>query len=169
MDALLLIPLYILDFLCIHPFLDGNGRMSRLITVLLLYHQGYEIARYISLERIIEQTKESYYETLQKSSIGWHEGQHNTLPWIEYFLSTIVAGYNEFEERLNVVSSGQGKKMEMVTSAINGFVGNFSLSDLEAACPSVGKDWIRKLLQRLKVEGRIEVIGKGRYAKWRKV
>lgn len=169
LDPLLLIPLYILDFLCIHPFLDGNGRMARLLTVLLLYHQGYEVGRYISLERIVEQTKESYYETLQKSSVGWHFGKHDALPWIEYFLSTILAAYKEFESRIGTISSGLGNKMAMVTSAIDGFIGDFTLSDLEQACPTVGKDWIRKILQRLKSERKIEVIGKGRYARWRKI
>lgn len=88
-DPLILIALYVLDFLSIHTFLDGNGRMARLITVLLLYHYGYEVSRYISLERIIEQTRESYYETLH----GWHKGKHDALPWTEYFLSTILAAY----------------------------------------------------------------------------
>lgn len=169
LDALLLIPLYILDFLCIHPFLDGNGRMARLLTVLLLYHQGYEVGRYISLERIVEQTKESYYETLQKSSIGWHSAKHDVLPWVEYFLSTILAAYREFENRVGKVSTGPGSKMDMVTSAIDSFIGDFTLSDLEQACPAVGKDWIRKLLQRLKSDGKVEIIGKGRYARWKKV
>lgn len=169
LDALLLIPVYILDFLCIHPFLDGNGRMARLLTVLLLYHQGYEVGRYISLERIVEQTRDSYYETLQKSSVGWHSAEHDVLPWVEYFLSTILAAYGEFENRVGAISSGQGSKMEMVNSAIESFIGEFSLSELEQACPAVGKDWIRKLLQRLKTEGKIEIIGKGRYARWKKI
>jgi Fic family protein len=168
-DPLILIPLYILDFLCIHPFLDGNGRMARLLTVLLLYHQGYEVVRYISLERIVEQTRESYYETLNRSSQNWHDARHDVLPWMEYFLSTILAAYREFENRLGAVSSGHGSKTDMVMNAIEGFIGDFSLADLEHACPAVGRDWIRKLLQRLKAEGKIEALGKGRFARWRKV
>src|SRR3990172_935253 len=109
-DPLILIALYVLDFLCIHPFLDGNGRMARLITLLLLYRNGYEVGRYISLERVIEQTKESYYETLQKSSQGWHKGKHDALPWVEYALSTILAAYKEFESRFAGVSKGRGSK-----------------------------------------------------------
>jgi len=169
LDPLILIPLYILDFLCIHPFLDGNGRMARLLTVLLLYHNNYEVGRYISLERIVEHTKESYYETLFKSSQGWHKGRHNVLPWTEYFLSTIIAAYQEFENRLGRISSGHGSKTDMVLNAIDAFVGDFSISDLERACPSVGRDWIRKLLQKLKHEGKVYVSGKGRFAKWQKV
>jgi len=168
-DPLVLIPLYILDFLCIHPFLDGNGRMARLLTVLLLYHQGYEVVRYISLERIVEHTRDSYYDTLYRSSQGWHEVRHTVLPWMEYFLSTILSAYQEFESRLGKISAGHGSKTDMVINAIDGFVQDFSLADLERACPTVGRDWIRKLLQRLKTEGKVEALGKGRYSKWRKI
>jgi len=168
-DPLVLIPLFILDFLCIHPFLDGNGRMARLISVLLLYHNDYEVARYISLERIIEQSNESYYDSLFQSSQGWHESSHNVLPWMEYYLATILAAYREFENRVETVSSGHGSKTDMVVSAIDGFIGDFSMSDLERACPAVGRDWLRKLLQRMKNEGKLEALGKGRYAKWRKI
>ncbi|MEQ8466699.1 Fic family protein [Coleofasciculus sp. E1-EBD-02] len=108
-EPLLLIPTYILDFLCIHPFLDGNGRMARLITLLLLYKAGYEVGRFISLERIVERTKESYYDTLYQSSQDWHEGQHNLLPWWEYFLGVMVlSAYREFETRVGVVTSARG-------------------------------------------------------------
>lgn len=169
LDPLLLIPLYVLDFLCIHPFLDGNGRLARLLTVLLLYHHGYEVGRYISLERVVEQSKESYYDTLYRASQGWHEGRHDALPWIEYCLATILAAYREFEARLGKISCGHGSKTDMVVNAIDGFIGEFSISDLEQACPSVGRDWIRTLLQRLKAEGKIEVLGKGRYSRWRKI
>jgi Fic family protein len=93
-DPLLLIPFYVLDFLCIHPFLDGNGRLARLIALLLLYQHGYEVGRYVSLERIVEQSKQSYYDTLYVSSQGWHEGRHDVLPWTEYFLSTVLACCN---------------------------------------------------------------------------
>lgn len=168
-DPLILISLYILDFLCIHPFLDGNGRMARLLTILLLYHNDYEVGRYISLERIVEQTKESYYDTLYQSSREWHKGRHNALPWMEYLMSTVLAAYEEFESRLGRISSGPGSKLDMVLNAIEGFIGDFSLADLENACPLVSRDWIRTLLQRLRKEGKIEILGKGRYARWRKI
>lgn len=169
LDPLILIPLYLLDFLCIHPFLDGNGRMARLLSVMLLYRYGYEVGRYISLERIIEQTHESYYDTLYQSSQGWYEGSHDVLPWMEYFLSTVLAAYREFESRLGRLSSGRGSKTSIVLNAIEGFIGDFTLADLEEACPTVGKDWIRTLLQRLKRQGQLEILGKGRYSRWRKI
>lgn len=168
-DPLILISLYVLDFLCIHPFLDGNGRIARLLTVLLLYHSDYEVGRYISLERIVEQTKESYYDTLYESSQGWHEGRHDVLPWMEYLLSTILGAYREFEGRMGRVTKGHGSKTDMVLNAIDGFIADFALSDLENACPTVSRDWIRALLQKLRKEGKVEALGKGRYARWRKV
>jgi hypothetical protein len=129
--------------------------VARLLTVLELYHNGYEVGRYISLERIVEQTRESYYDTLFKSSQGWHEGTHDALPWVEYLLSTILAAYREFENRLGRISSGHGSKTDMVLNAIDGFIGDFSISDIEKACPTVGRDWIRTLLQKLKQERRL--------------
>ena len=105
-ERLLLIPTYILDFLCIHPFLDGNGRMSRLLTLLLLYKAGYEVGRYISLERIVEQTKQSYYSTLRQSSVGWHLRQHQLLPWWDYFLGMmLLMAYREFEQRVTTIGT----------------------------------------------------------------
>lgn len=169
LDPLILIPLYVLDFLCIHPFLDGNGRMARLLTVLELYHNGYEVGRHISLERIVEQTRESYYETLYKSSQSWHEGTHDAQPWVEYLLSTILAAYREFESRLGRISSGHGSKTDMVLNAIDGFIGDFSISDIEKASPTVSRDMVRYILFKLRKEGKIEPTGKGRFAKWRKI
>ncbi len=169
LDPLLLIPLYILDFLCIHPFLDGNGRMARLLTVLLLYHNGYNVGRYISLERIIEQSKESYYETLQSSSQRWHEAEHDSLPWMEYCLSTILAAYKEFESRFTRISSGQGSKTTMIMNAITAYIGDFSISDLAQSCPVVSRDMLKHQLFKLRDEGIIEATGKGRYARWRKI
>lgn len=167
-EPLILIALYILDFLCIHPFLDGNGRMARLLTVLLLYYQDFEVGKYISLERIVEDTKSSYYETLYKSSQNWHEGKHDPLPWIEYLLGTILAAYREFESRVGNASGGQGSKTEIVISSIESFIGNFSLSDIEKVCPTVSSDLIKKVLNKLRDEGKLEAVSKGRYAKWRK-
>lgn len=167
-DPLLLIPFYVLDFLCIHPFLDGNGRMARLLALLLLYHHGYEVGRYISLERIIEQTKESYYDTLYVSSQSWHEGKHDVWPWTEYFLSTILAAYGEFESRFGKISKGRGSKTDTVKNAIEGFVADFSLTDIEKACPLVSRDMIRRVLFDLKKEGQVVCLGRGPAARWRK-
>ncbi|MGZ8383461.1 MAG: Fic family protein [Nitrospira sp.] len=166
-DPLLLIPLYVLDFLCIHPFLDGNGRLARLIALLLLYHHGYEVGRYVSLERIIEQSKQSYYDTLYTSSQGWHESRHDLLPWTEYFLSTLLAAYDEFESRFGRMSKGQGSKTDMIRNAIDGFIADFSITDMEKACPKVSRDMIRHVLGQLREAGVIIPVGKGRGAKWR--
>ena len=168
-EPLLLIAFYILDFLCIHPFLDGNGRMARLLSVLLLCKHQYEVGRYISLERIVEQTKESYYETLYQSSKGWHKGRHEPWPWTEYFLGVLMAAYAEFESRFDYVSSGKGNKTDMIINAINGFFDEFRIADIEESCPTVSRDMIRHVLFRLRDENKIKSIGKGRGAKWKKL
>jgi Fic family protein len=112
---LLLVALAVLDFLCIHPFPDWNGRAARLITLLLLFHHGYEVGRYVSLERVIEESREGYYETLEASSVGWHDGGHDPRPWIDYFPGVLTAAYGELEERITAVRrGGGGTKTEMV-------------------------------------------------------
>src|SRR3990167_9869477 len=126
-----------LDFLCIHPFRDGNGRASRLLLLLQCYHLGYEVGRYISIERIIEQSKDRYYETLEQGSQGWHERKHDPWPYINYVLFILKSAYREFEERVGQLKSPKGTKTELIKSAIDSFSGEFSLSDLERACPGV--------------------------------
>ncbi len=143
--------------------------MARLLTVLLLYYHGYEVGRYISLERIVEQSKESYYETLYISSQGWHEGNHDILPWMEYLLSTILAGYREFEGRFGKISSGAGSKTDMILNAIDGMIADFGISDLERSCLMVSRDMIRHVLVTLRNEGKIENLSRGKYARWRKL
>lgn len=168
-EPLLLIPTYILDFLCIHPFLDGNGRMARLITLLLLYKAGYEVGRFISLERIVERTKESYYDTLYQSSQDWHEGQHNLLPWWEYFLGVMVlSAYREFETRVGVVTSARGTKTAMVLDVINNLPREFSIRELQERCPTVGIDLIRRILRRERDAGHLTCQGRGAEARWQK-
>jgi Fic family protein len=168
-EPLLLIPAFVLDFLCVHPFRDGNGRMARLLTLLLLYEAGYEVGRYVSLERIIEESKESYYDTLKASSQGWHEGQHDLTPWRDYFLGTIVAAYREMERRTDLVTAAPGAKRAMVRDAIEHFVGEFTIAELEDACPTVGRDTIRVVLNDMRDQGKVECLGKGRWAKWRRI
>ena len=165
-EPLILVALYVLDFLCIHPFSDGNGRMSRLLSVLALYHQGYEVGRYISLEKLIEQTKESYYNTLYNASLQWHESRHNPLAWVDYWLSTVLAAYRELETRIGHMTTGYGVKTDIVLTAIDKQLTSFSISDLETLCPSVDRDWIKTILERLKREGRLKLVGRGRGAKW---
>ena len=168
-ERLLLIPTYILDFLCIHPFLDGNGRMARLITLLLLYKAGYEVGRFISLERIVERTKESYYDTLYQSSQGWHEGQHDLLPWWEYFLGVMVlSAYREFEKRVGFVTSTKGSKTAIVLDVINNLPRDFSIRELQERCPTVGIDLIRRILRREREAGHLTCIGRGADARWHK-
>ena len=168
-DALILVALYVLDFLCIHPFSDGNGRMVRLLTVLLLYHEDYEVARYISLERLIEQTKESYYETLYLSSQGWHENAHDPMPWVSYFLGVVRAAYDEFVRDVGELRDGRGMKTQLVLQAIAQMIGDFSVSELHERCPSVGWDMLRHVLRGERDAGRVQTVGRGRGARWRKV
>lgn len=168
-DAVILIALYVLDFLCIHPFSDGNGRMVRLLTVWLLYREEYEVGRYISLERLIENTKESYYDTLYRSSQGWHERQHDPMPWVAYFLSVVQAAYEEFSDRVGDLRDGRGMKTQMVLQAVEQTIGDFAISELHQKCPNVGWDMLRHVLRNEKDAGRLEVVGRGRGARWRKV
>jgi len=157
-----------LDFLCIHPLRDGNGRVSRLLLLLQCYHLGYEVGRYISIERIIEQSKDRYYETLEQSSQGWHEGKHDPWPYIHYVLYTLKTAYHEFKERVGQLKSPKGAKTELIKAAINSFSGEFTLSDLERACPGVSRDMIRRVLQELQGLREVECLGRGPGALWRK-
>jgi Fic family protein len=155
-----------LDFLCIHPFRDGNGRVSRLLLLLQCYHLGYEVGRYISLERLIEQNKERYYETLERSSQGWHQGKQDSWPYINYILFIIKTAYREFEERVGQMPSPKGSKTEIVLETIRKQVGEFRLADIERACPGVGREWIRVLLAKLRKSGEVTCQGKGPAARW---
>lgn len=156
-----------LDFLCIHPFRDGNGRASRLLLLLQCYHLGFEVGRYISLERVIEENKERYYETLEQSSQHWHEGTHDPWPYINYILFVLKDACREFEKRVGQMGSPKGAKAEVVLAAIRGQDGEFRLADLERACPGVGREWIRKLLVDLRGSGEVSCRGKGPAARWR--
>lgn len=168
-DPLILICTFILDFLCIHPFNDGNGRMSRLLTLLLLYKSGYEVGRFISIEQIIEGSKESYYDTLYKSSEKWHEGNHDIFPWIEYLLGVIIAAYKDFENRVGVVSSEKESKSQRVENTIEHFVTQFSKEDIRKACPDIAESTINRVLVNMRKEGKITPTGSGRNAKWQKL
>lgn len=164
-DSLLLIPLFIFDFLCVHPFTDGNGRISRLLTLLLLYQAGYHVGKYISLERIIEGAKSGYYGALEASSARWHDGAHDISPWLSYFYGTLIAAYKEFETRVGVFR-GKGSKTEQIKAQIERFVKPFSIMDIEAVCPNISRDMIRKILRELRDDGLISSSSMGRGAKW---
>ena len=167
-EPLVVIPLATLDFLCIHPFEDGNGRCSRLLMLLLLYHFGYEVGRYISLERVIEQSKQTYYETLEASSKNWHQGKHDPHPWLNYSWGVLIAAYKEFAERVGTIQTARGSKTERVRSAVMRKLGEFAISDIERDCPTVSRDMIRVVLNQMRDEGLVVLRGKGRGAKWTK-
>jgi Fic family protein len=159
----------ILDLLCIHPFRDGNGRVSRLLTLLAFYHHGYEVGRYLSHERIVEQTKEDYYEVLKMSSAGWHEGDHDVMPWFNYLLSICRRAYREFEERAGRERPKRGSKTDLVEYALESLMSPFGIADVERLCPNVSRDTIRLVMNRWRQTGRLEMLGKGRDAKWQRV
>src|SRR5216683_4353170 len=139
-----------LDFLCIHPFRDGNGRVSRLLLLLQCYHLGFEVGRYVSLERVIEENKDRYYETLEQSSQGWHEGKHDPWPYINYMLYILKTAYREFEERVGTLSTARGAKTSMVLDAIERLPDSFRMVELERVAPNVTRDMIRVVLNQLK-------------------
>lgn len=163
-EPLLLIPVFILDFLCIHPFNDGNGRMSRLLTLLLLYQNGYEVGKYISLEKKIEDTKDRYYDVLQASDINWDIEENDPTPFIRYMLQTILACYLDFEERVGLVNA-EGEKStayDIVSTYVKGIIGRFTSSDVVANCPSISRSSVLSTLKRLTQEGVVERHGKGK-------
>ncbi len=156
-----------LDFLCIHPFRDGNGRASRLLFLLATYHCGLEVGRYISFERLIEQNKERYYEVLELSSQRWHEGKHDPWPTINFLLYTLTQACKEFESRLGQIKTPRGEKTALVEAAIARQSTVFRVSDIQHACPGVSVDLIRTVLKRLKETG-VECLGRGPTAQWSK-
>ena len=165
-DRMIVIPLVVLDFLCIHPFRDGNGRVSRLLNLMLLYHAGYEVGRYISLERLFEQSSQSYYETLEKSSQGWHQSRHDAMPWLTYCWGILVRAYGEFEQRVGKVYAGRGSKSERVRAAIERKVVPFGIADIEREVPDVSRETVRNVLREMKKAGRVKTKGRGRGSKW---
>ncbi|HYB23730.1 MAG TPA: Fic family protein, partial [Solirubrobacteraceae bacterium] len=158
-----------LDFLCIHPFRDGNGRMSRLITLWLLYIAGHDVGRYISLEKLVDDSKETYYEALRSSTQGWHEGTHDLASWTSYFLGILLAAYKEFENRTGVLA-GRGSKRKLIETFIDSLmVDDFTIADVREAAPGVSDGYINRVLGDLKNQGRIEPLGTGRSARWRRL
>lgn len=158
-----------LDFLCIHPFRDGNGRTSRLLLLLQCYHLGLEVGRYISLERLIEQNKDRYYETLKLSSAGWHDDRHDPWPAVNFFLYTFVDAYREFERRVGDTASPKGAKTALIVAAVQSASSPFRVADLQRSCPGVGIDLIRRVLKDLRDKGVVECLGRGQQAKWRRL
>lgn len=167
-DPLLLIPMFILDFLCIHPFNDGNGRMSRLLTLLLLYRSGYIVGKYVSMEMMIEKTKETYYEALQNSSVEWHNDQSDYTSFVRYYLGIVLKGYNEFQDRIEHLKYRKLSKADRVRSVFDKKLGVVRKSDIATLCPDISETTIERTLKDLLDAGFIEKVGKGRatgYAK----
>ena len=161
-DPLLLMPMFILDFLCIHPFNDGNGRMSRLLTLLLLYRAGFIVGKYISIEMIIEKSKDSYYEALQESSLSWHEDMNNYLPFLKYMLGVVVRAYNEFEDRVDYLRYRKVSKPERIKAIIDRIPGKITKKEISQACPDISLTTIERTLADLLASGYIGKIGSGR-------
>ena len=167
-DPLLLIPMFILDFLCIHPFNDGNGRMSRLLTLLLLYRSGYIVGKYVSMEMLIEKTKETYYEALQNSSIEWHNNKSDYTSFVRYYLGVVLKGYNEFQDRIAHLKYRRLSKADRVKAVFEKKLGVVKKSDIATLCPDISETTIERTLKELLEAGFIEKVGKGRatgYAK----
>lgn len=164
-DPLLMIPVFILDFLCIHPFNDGNGRMSRLLTLLLLYRAGYNVGKYISIEKLIERTKSAYYDELQESSAKWHDEENDYIPFVTYLLGVILAAYREFSDRVKVVTES-ARKPNRVRDVIKGHLGKITKTELMAQCPDISQTTIQRTLNDLVKSGEILKIGGGRYTSY---
>lgn len=161
-DPLLLIPMFVLDFLSIHPFNDGNGRLSRLLTLLLLYRSGYKVGKYISMEMMIENSKKTYYEALQNSSIGWHENSNNYSSFVRYYLGVILKSYGEFQERVGHLKHRNISKRERVRNVFENKTDVIKKSDIVELCPDISETTIERTLKDLLDEGFVEKVGKGR-------
>ena len=160
-DSLIASSMFVFDFTCIHPFNDGNGRMSRLLTLLLLYKAGYMVGKYVSLEKEVERTKGAYYDALAASSQGWHEGRNDPGPFVRYMLGAILAAYREFEERVSVVADSKLTKAERVEAVLRDSIGKVAKRDIAVACPDISQTTIERALSDLLAGGRIEKVGAG--------
>lgn len=160
-DKLILIPMCILDFLCIHPFNDGDGRMSRLLTLLLFYKAGYIVGKYISMEMLIEKTRETYYEALQSSSVGWHECENSYEPFVKYYLGIMLKAYNEFESRVEYLNNRSLSKPDRIRAIIDQKVGKITKKEIMEVCPDISKVTVERTLTSLVKSGYIAKIGAG--------
>ena len=166
MDPLVLTPIFVLDFLCIHPFNDGNGRMSRLLTLLLLYRAGYNVGKYISIEKLISDSKETYYEVLQESSYNWHENKNDYAPFVRYMLGIIVAAYRDFSARVEILANKKLSKPDRVRAIIKDHLGQITKSEIMEKCPDISQVTAQRALNDLLKNNDIIKIGGGRYTKY---
>ena len=165
-DPLLIIPMFILDFLCIHPFNDGNGRMSRLLTLLLLYRAGYIVGKYISIEKVIETSKDTYYEALQSSSQGWHEEENDYAHFVRYMLGVILSAYRDFSSRVRVLTTSGMSKPERIRKIIKDTLGKITKTEIMQKCPDISQVTVQRTLNDLVKSGDIIKIGGGRYTSY---
>lgn len=165
-DPLILMPMFILDFLCIHPFNDGNGRMSRLLTLLLLYKSGYIVGKYISIEKLIEKSKDTYYEQLQASSYRWHENENDYEPFVEYYLGVIIAAYKEFSSRVQTLIESGMSKPERIREVIRKHIGKIKKSQIMEKCPDISDTTIQRTLTELLKNNEIIKLSGGRYTSY---
>lgn len=165
-DPLLIIPMFILDFLCIHPFNDGNGRMSRLLTLLLLYRAGYIVGKYISIEKVIETSKDTYYEALQSSSQGWHEEENDYAHFVRYMLGVILSAYRDFSSRVKVLTTSGMSKPERIREIIKDTLGKITKTEIMQKCPDISQVTVQRTLNDLVKSGDIIKIGGGRYTSY---
>lgn len=166
MDPLLLIPMFVLDFLCIHPFNDGNGRMSRLLTLLLLYRAGYIVGKYISIEKLIEESKETYYEALQQSSQKWHEEANDYAPFVRYTLGVVAAAYRDFSTRVQALAASDMSKPDRIREIIKGTLGKITKAEIIEQCPDISQITVQRTLADLQKSGEILKLGGGRYTSY---
>ncbi len=166
--SLLTIANFVFDLLCIHPFRDGNGRVSRLATSLLLQSHGFQVARYISLERLIEESKEEYYRVLKLCSQGWHEDTNEFIPWWNYFLSVLRNAYKEFQHQVESLE-GRPAKSDLVRQTVLGQVERFTLAEMSVQLPAASTQLIKKVLANMKKDGLVQLVGRGRGASWKVV
>lgn len=164
LDPLIVIPMFILDFLCIHPFNDGNGRMSRLLTLLLLYRSGYIVGKYISVEKLIERSKETYYEALKLSSQGWQEGKNDYAPFVNYMLGIIVSAYRDFSSRVKLLTTSGLSKPDRIRELIKGTLGRITKTEIAQRCPDISQVTIQRALADLQKSGDIIKLSGGRYS-----
>ncbi len=165
-DPLLIIPMFILDFLCIHPFNDGNGRMSRLLTLLLLYRAGYIVGKYISIEKVIETSKDTYYEALQSSSQGWHEEENDYAHFVRYMLGVILSAYRDFSSRVRVLTTSGMSKPDRIREIIKDTLGKITKTEIMQKCPDISQVTVQRTLNDLVKNGDIIKIGGGRYTSY---
>jgi len=165
-DPLILMSMFLLDFLCIHPFNDGNGRMSRLLTLLLLYQSGFIVGKYISIEKLIEDSKETYYEALEDSSLNWHENKNDYKPFVNYMLGVIVSAYKEFESRVKLVTDSSFSKPDRIREMIKNHIGTITKAELLTMNPDISDTTVQRALADLLKSGEIIKIGGGRYTKY---